>query len=104
MDRAARLDQLIDGAEELLTNLSDAHDPDIQALRDRVDGAINEARRAIDQGGLDLSVTLRDIGGTVDDYVHDHPWLALITGVLVAGTIAFMSGSAAGARKRSMQD
>ncbi len=101
MDRASRLDELIDGAEELLTNLTDAHDPEIQKLRDRVDEAILEARRAIATPNDELSVKLRDIAHTVDDYVRDYPWLAVATGVLVAGTIAFIAGSTIGSKKRS---
>ncbi len=101
MDRASRLDELIDGAEELLTNLTDAHDPEIQKLRDRVDEAILEARRAIATPKDELSVKLRDIAHTVDDYVRDYPWLAVATGVLVAGTIAFIAGSTIGSKKRS---
>jgi len=94
---------LIDGAEELLTNLTDAHNPDIQKLRDRVDEAIADARRAIAETEEDLSVKLRDIAYTVDDYVRDHPWLAVATGVLVAGTIAFIAGASAGSKKRSIR-
>jgi len=94
---------LIDGAEELLTNLTDAHDPEIQKLRDRVDEAIAEARRAIATSEDELSVKLRDIAHTVDDYVRDYPWLAVATGVLVAGTIAFIAGSTTGSKKRPIR-
>jgi len=103
VDRARRLDELIDGAEELLTNLTDAHDPEIQKLRDRVDEAIAEARRAIATSEDELSVKLRDIAHTVDDYVRDYPWLAVATGVLVAGTIAFIAGSTTGSKKRPIR-
>jgi len=103
VDRATKLDELIDGAEELLTNLTDAHNPDIQELRDRVDQAIADARRAFAQTEEELSVKLRDIAHTVDDYVRDYPWLAVATGVLVAGTIAFIAGAAAGSKKRSIR-
>jgi ElaB/YqjD/DUF883 family membrane-anchored ribosome-binding protein len=47
VDKAEKLDQLIDDAEELLTKLADAHDPDIQKLRDRVDEAVADARRCL---------------------------------------------------------
>ncbi len=104
MDKAARLDSLIDGAEELLTNLTDAHDPDIQELRDRVDRAIADAWRSIERGKRDLSGSLHDLVGTVDDYVRHNPWLALTTGVLVAGTIAYAAGSLIGGKKQSMRD
>jgi len=103
VDKANRLDELIDGAEELLTNLTDAHDPEIQKLRDRVDAAIAEARRAIATPEEELSVKVREIARTVDDYVRDYPWLAFATGVLVAGTIAFIVGSATGSKKRPIR-
>ena len=96
MDKELKLAQLIDGAEELLTRLADAHDPRIQRLRDRVDDAIGDARRAFDQDG----VRMRDILRTVDDYVRDYPWLALGTGVLVAGTVALLAGVTIGAKRR----
>ena len=94
MDKAGKLDELIDGAEELLTNLTDAHDPDIQDLRDRVDRAISDARRAIARREADMSVQVRDVVHAINDYVHDYPWLALTTGVLVAGAVAFVAGAA----------
>ena len=40
MNKLDRLDELIDGAEGLLTQLADAHDPNIQWLRDRVDQGV----------------------------------------------------------------
>ena len=99
MDKAFKLDQLIDGAEDLLTKLADAHDPDVQRFRDRVDEAIGNARRAIAQTDDGAAVQLRDIARTVDDYVRDYPWLALGTGVLVAVTVAFLAGVTIGAKR-----
>lgn len=93
MTKTDKLDQLIDDSEELLTHLADAHDPDIQKLRDRVDEAVSDARRALQAPEDDASLGLRELVRTVDDYVHDHPWLALATGVLVAGTVAYIAGS-----------
>jgi ElaB/YqjD/DUF883 family membrane-anchored ribosome-binding protein len=103
MDKLDRLDELIDGAEELLTRLADAHDPNIQRLRDRVDHAIADATRTLWRQDDEASLRLRDIAHTVDDYVRDYPWLAVLTGVLVAGTVAFVAGAAVG-RRRSSRD
>jgi len=100
MDKASKLDELIDDAEELLTNLTDAHDPDIQRLRDRVDDAIHAARRAIGRAEDDVALKLRDLAQTADDYVHDHPWRAVLTCAVVAGAIGFIAGSAARRPKR----
>lgn len=101
MDKLARLDELIDGAEELLIQLADAHDPNIQRLRDRVDHAIADATRALSRQDDEASLQLRDIANSIDDYVRDHPWLAVLTGVLVAGTVAFSAGAAVGKRRSS---
>ena len=101
MDKLARLDELIDGAEELLIQLADAHDPNIQRLRDRVDHAIADATRALSNQDDAASLRLRDIANGIDDYVRDHPWLAVVTGVLVAGTVAFSAGAAVGKRRSS---
>jgi ElaB/YqjD/DUF883 family membrane-anchored ribosome-binding protein len=99
VDKAYKLDQLIDDSEELLTKLADAHDPDIQRLRDRVDHAINDARRAIARQGDDASVRIRDIARSIDDYIRDYPWLAVMTGILVAGTVGLIAGTTIGTKR-----
>jgi ElaB/YqjD/DUF883 family membrane-anchored ribosome-binding protein len=101
MENAAKLDELIDGAEELLIKLAEAGNPEIQQLRDRVDQAIGDARRALAQRGDEDSVQLRDIANTIDDYIRDYPWLAVATGILVAGTIGFIAGTVIGEKKGS---
>ncbi len=98
MRKLDRLDELIDGAEELLTQLADAHDPRIQRLRDRVDQAVADASRTLSRKD-DESIGLRDIATTIDDYVRDYPWLAVLTGMAVAGTVAYIAGAAAGKRR-----
>ncbi|MGA2187065.1 MAG: hypothetical protein ABSH33_00960 [Steroidobacteraceae bacterium] len=100
MDKSAELDRMIDGAEELLTQLGDAHDPGIQLLRDRIDRAIHDARRAFARQSGEAA-RLRDVVGAVDDYVRDNPWLAVGAGVLAAGTVAFIAGALLGAGRRS---
>ena len=94
-----KLEQLIDDSEELLTKLADAHDPDIQKLRDRVDQAISDARRSFERQGADASDQLRDWANDIDGYVRDNPWLAVTTGVVVAAAVAFLAGTAVGSRK-----
>jgi ElaB/YqjD/DUF883 family membrane-anchored ribosome-binding protein len=101
VDKAGKLDELIDGAEELLIKLGDAYDPEIQMLRDRIDQAIRDARRAIAKQGGQAPVRLRDIASTIDDYIRDYPWLAVATGVLAAGTVAFIAGAVVGKKQRS---
>jgi ElaB/YqjD/DUF883 family membrane-anchored ribosome-binding protein len=94
MDKMAKLDQLIDDAEELLIQLADARNPEIQELRDRVDRAINDARRSIAGQVDDVSDQLLDIVNKVDDAIRDYPWIAIAAAIVVAGTVAFFAGSA----------
>jgi len=101
MDSIAKLDALIDGAEELLSKLGAIRDPQVQELRDRVDHALGEAYEALARPNQEAGVRLRDVAGTVDDYIRDYPWLAVATGVLTAGTIAFIAGGVIGKRKRA---
>jgi ElaB/YqjD/DUF883 family membrane-anchored ribosome-binding protein len=101
MDKLEKLDELIDGAEELLIQLADAHDPNIQRLRDRVDHAIADATRTLSRQDDEASLRLRDIANSIDDYVRDYPWLAVLTGVLVAGTVAFIAGAVVGSKRHS---
>jgi ElaB/YqjD/DUF883 family membrane-anchored ribosome-binding protein len=101
MEDAGKLDELIDGAEELLIKLADAGNPEIQLLRDRVDHAISDARRAIAERGDEESVRLRDIANSIDDFIRDYPWLAVATGALVAGTVGFIAGTVIGEKKGS---
>ena len=98
MNKLDRLDELIDGAEGLLTQLADAHDPNIQWLRDRVDQGVADAKRALSRND-DPTGRLREIAVAVDDYVRDYPWLAVLAGVVVAGTVAYIAGVAAGKRR-----
>jgi ElaB/YqjD/DUF883 family membrane-anchored ribosome-binding protein len=96
-----KLDELIDGAEELLIKLGDAYDPEIQMLRDRVDQAVRDARCAIAKQSGQAPVRLRDIASTIDDYIRDYPWLAVATGILAAGTVAFIAGAVVGNKRSS---
>ena len=37
---------------------------------------------------------VRDVAGSLNDYVREYPWLALATGVLIATTIGILSTTA----------
>src|SRR5580704_8414644 len=104
MDKLDRLDELIDGAEELLIQLADAHDPNIQRLRDRVDHAIADATRTLSRQDDEASLRLRDIANLVADYVRAFRWLAVIAVSVVAGAVAFIAGVGVETKRRSARD
>ena len=96
MDSIAKLDKLVVETEGLLDSLADEeHGPQIDAMRQRLLGSLENARRAIAAHGRDEPrIGIRDLAGSVNDYVRRHPWLALATGVLIAASAGILATSA----------
>jgi ElaB protein len=99
MDSAHQLNELFDQTEKLLAKLSNERGPEIQELRERLGKSMAQARDALKDNHLSEHVKVRDVAASLNDYVRDHPWVALATGVLVASTIGILSTSAT---RRSM--
>jgi ElaB/YqjD/DUF883 family membrane-anchored ribosome-binding protein len=129
MDAARKLDKLVVATEGLLESLAEDHGPKIEAVRERLLDSLERTKRAIaeqrrqgahgdgtrgqlhaeDEGrdedededeAEETSIGVRDLAGSVNDYVRRHPWLALATGVLVAASAGILATSAT---KRSFQ-
>jgi len=96
VSRAEELERLIDGAEQLLINLADAHNPAIQTSRDRVDQAIADARKSVSRQQDSAAGQLRFAGETLQTFVEEHPWLAVASGIALAGAIGFILGASLG--------
>jgi ElaB/YqjD/DUF883 family membrane-anchored ribosome-binding protein len=94
-----KLSELFDQTEKLLAKLSNERGPEIQELRERLGKSMAQARDALKDNHHSEHVKVRDVAASLNDYVRDHPWVALATGVLVASTIGILSTSAT---RRSM--
>jgi ElaB/YqjD/DUF883 family membrane-anchored ribosome-binding protein len=109
MDSGRKLKKLVLDTEELLDNLADEHGPKIDAVRERLLDSLEKTKRAIaeqrrtkngnstdsDEAEEDeVSIGVRDLAGSLNDYVRRYPWLALATGVLVAATAGILATSA----------
>jgi ElaB/YqjD/DUF883 family membrane-anchored ribosome-binding protein len=101
MDQDNKLNQLIEDVQELLGKLGSIDNPQIRTLRDRVDTAIEETKGALAEKAGEAKIQLRDVATSLNNYVGDYPWLAVGTAALVAGTIGFLTGTAAGASTRT---
>lgn len=104
MDSTNELHQLINETEKLLAKLSDEDTPEIQKLRHRLGKSMAQTKDALDDiaptaNGPSAHVKVRHVAASFNDYVRNHPWLALATGVLVASSIGILSTSAT---RRSM--
>jgi ElaB/YqjD/DUF883 family membrane-anchored ribosome-binding protein len=98
MKRVSSFTRLANEVEELLGELEDAHGPEVRELQNRVEDALNSAKRAIRQQRSKASDRIAQYAGSVDEYINDHPRLAFITGAFIFGTIGYLAGSMA--RKR----
>jgi ElaB/YqjD/DUF883 family membrane-anchored ribosome-binding protein len=101
MNTTRQLNKLIDETEGLLAEISDEHNPHIEAARNRLTqslertkSALNEHRKGSEPRSDAQHLKVRHVAASVNDYVKGYPWLALATGVLVASTIGILATSA----------
>jgi ElaB/YqjD/DUF883 family membrane-anchored ribosome-binding protein len=95
MKRVKRFTKLTNEVEELLGALKDAHGPEVQELRNRVEDALTAVKRVIGQQSNKASARIAQYAGSVDEYINDYPRLAFITGALIFGTIGYLAGATA---------
>jgi ElaB/YqjD/DUF883 family membrane-anchored ribosome-binding protein len=104
MDSTHKLNELFDQTEKLLAKLADQRGPEIREVRDRLSKSMAQTREVLKndghaerghaERGHAERVKVRDVAASLNDYVRNYPWLALMTGVLVASTIGILSTKA----------
>jgi ElaB/YqjD/DUF883 family membrane-anchored ribosome-binding protein len=97
MDAASKLNRLVHETEELLESIAHERAPQINDARDRLQESLERAKSAIRderQNGHEARVKVRDLAGSLNDYVQRFPWLALATGVLLASSVGILATSA----------
>lgn len=91
MNNNNAMDQLVSEAEELLSKLHDASNPEIRRLRAKVESGIADAKRAAsDQMQLGAE-KLRQVTGSVVEYVQENPWVAVAAGTAIAVALLYMA-------------
>ena len=90
------VDKLIDEVENLMRRVGDATDPEMRRLRDVVQGAIADTRKALgDRSGWAQRQATRakEAFEASDRYVHEQPWqtvgIAAVTGLLIGCLVGF---------------
>ncbi len=87
-------------AEELLGKLGDIKTPEGQALRERVNQAVESAKSAISEAGDGAAEAFKNALVSADDYVHENPWVAVGVVAGIAGAVGFLAGLVAAPKKR----
>jgi ElaB/YqjD/DUF883 family membrane-anchored ribosome-binding protein len=99
MDINTSLNDMIGDAEALLAKLSELKTPEVQALRDKVQAGIADAKKNLKrqvQWGADRA---QEVTETVVEYVRENPWVAVAAGTAIAVALIYIAFSG-----RSEQD
>jgi ElaB/YqjD/DUF883 family membrane-anchored ribosome-binding protein len=90
MDTSGKLNSLMRETEELLERIADERAQ--QSLEQTKSAIEDEVENGKANGGRPQQhVGVRDLAGSLNDYVRRYPWLALATGVLVASSIGILA-------------
>jgi ElaB/YqjD/DUF883 family membrane-anchored ribosome-binding protein len=93
MKKAKLLRDLTNDTELLLDRIGNDSSQEVRDLRDRLNKTLSEAKGVIANGGNQANEAIKNYAVSVDDYVHDSPWIALGTAAAAAGVMGFLAGS-----------
>jgi ElaB/YqjD/DUF883 family membrane-anchored ribosome-binding protein len=84
------LQRVISDAEELLHATAGQTEVKVVELRERIRGNLMDARHKL--GDIEDAVKgkTKEVVRATDDYVHDHPWLAIGTAVSVGLVVGML--------------
>jgi ElaB/YqjD/DUF883 family membrane-anchored ribosome-binding protein len=99
MDTASKLNRLMHETEELLERIADERAPQIQRARERLQDSLEQTKSAVAEQRAngdgserpEAQLKMRDLAGSLNDYVRTYPWLALATGVLMASSVGILA-------------
>jgi ElaB/YqjD/DUF883 family membrane-anchored ribosome-binding protein len=94
MSNSEAMDQLVSDAEELLSKLRDASNPEIQKLRAKVESGLAEAKGAATKQVQLGAERLRQVTDSVVSYVQENPWVAVAAGTAIAVALIYVAFSA----------
>ena len=90
MDQKA-LNDLIADAEGLLAKRGELKTPEVQALRDKVQAGIADAKKSLKrpvQWGADQ---VQEVTESVVQYVRENPWVAVAAGTAIAAALIYIA-------------
>ena len=96
MDKQTSLNDLIADAEALLARLGEFKTPDIQALRDKVESGIADAKKNLKRQAQWGADRVQEVTESVVDYVKENPWVAVAAGTAIAVALIYIAFSSRG--------
>ena len=93
MDKNTSLNDLIADAEVLLAKLGDLKTPDVQALRDKVEAGIADAKKSLKRQAQWGADRVQEVTESVVEYVKENPWVAVAAGTAIAVALLYVAFS-----------
>jgi ElaB/YqjD/DUF883 family membrane-anchored ribosome-binding protein len=93
MDKNTSLNDLIADAEVLLAKLGELKTPDVQALRDKVEAGIADAKKSLKRQAQWGADRVQEVTESVVDYVKENPWVAVAAGTAIAVALLYIAFS-----------
>jgi ElaB/YqjD/DUF883 family membrane-anchored ribosome-binding protein len=93
MDKNTSLNDLIADAEALLAKLGELKTPDIEALRDKVEAGIADAKKSLKRQAQWGADRVQEVTESVVEYVKENPWVAVAAGTAIAVALVYIAFS-----------
>jgi ElaB/YqjD/DUF883 family membrane-anchored ribosome-binding protein len=93
MDKNTSLNDVIAEAEVLLAKLGEVKTPEVEALREKVQTGIADAKKSLKrqvQWGADRA---QEVTQTIVTYVRENPWVAVAAGTTIAVALIYIAFS-----------
>jgi ElaB/YqjD/DUF883 family membrane-anchored ribosome-binding protein len=86
------VDRLIADVEELLRRVTDAADPELQRVRDKLQQTVATTKKAVADGAGEVQRRAKEALQAGDDAVRDRPWEAIGIAAIAGLAIGFLVG------------
>jgi ElaB/YqjD/DUF883 family membrane-anchored ribosome-binding protein len=85
------LNRIVGQAEELLKTLGEEGGAAVEAVRQRVQRTVHQARARIAETSQRVKGAATDAAHATDRYVHDNPWKSIAYGAAAGAAVALIA-------------
>lgn len=87
---AAELNRIVGQAEELLKTLGEEGGAAYDAVRERVQRTVAQAKTRLSSASTRARAAANDAARATDTYVHEHPWESVAYGAVAGAAIGVL--------------
>ena len=84
------LNRIVDQAEALLRTLGEETGDAAEAVRERVNETLTQARARLAATATEAEQVAASLADKTDSFVHRHPWQAVAIAALLGGVVTFL--------------